>query len=336
MRFSIGGPGHLAKTRVSSAYRHYLARSWKVAKLWFSLRGIRFPSIVHLPREADKLLSQFVEEAHQQRIAFHIVKHAVLHAQFKYPHLRRHLPGTWSCLKSWQASKPWTPRRPMHRHAMLNAFLRALDHAMRAPTLQASFRWLVLGLFIRLGFWGLLRPGEMYRLTPAHISIIRRTGEPTVLVISITEPKTKRFGGRVQFSVVYDAGTVLWIEYLCLIAPKGQALWTGTGNLFRSMFAALMEEASLTILKYSPASLRSGGATDMFRSGITIERLKFLGRWKSLNTLVACIQEGVGYLNWSLLPLVTQAELLQRITRYQSVLDFPPRRPWSDLRSQLS
>ena len=69
----------------------------------------------------------------------------------------------------------------------------------------------------------------------------------------------------------------------------------------------------------------------MFLSGVTIERLKFLGRWRSLNTLVAYIQEGVGYLNWSLLPLATQAELLQRIARYQPLLDCPPRQPWNVL-----
>ena len=58
-------------------------------------------------------------------------------------------------------------------------------------------------------------------------------------------------------------------------------------------FASLLSELGLENLKLSRASLRPGKATALYVDAKSIERLRFIGCWRALETFEHYIQEAV-------------------------------------------
>ena len=61
----------------------------------------------------------------------------------------------------------------------------------------------------------------------------------------------------------------------------------GYRSLFKRAVAALGLSAT-----YVPHSLRHGGATTLYMSGVSVENIKVRGRWKRLDTCERYIQSG--------------------------------------------
>ena len=99
--------------------------------------------------------------------------------------------------------------------------------------------------------------------------------------------------GRSQFAVCYDGPTARWAKWWVAGLRPDRRLWTAPAPLFRALLRSVLSRAHLSHLRLSPASLRPGGITERFISGVSVARLRFAGRWASEASLGVYIQEAL-------------------------------------------
>ena len=93
------------------------------------------------------------------------------------------------------------------------------------------------------------------------------------------------------------------------------------------MWHELLADLGLESVGFLPAGLRAGAATHHFLGGTEIARLRFLGRWRNLQTLEHYIQEAVAAAAVSRIPKGAQ-ERLSEILSQKSLFAQPPAQAW--------
>ena len=147
-------------------------------------------------------------------------------------------------------------------------------------------------MLIGLGFFGLLRPGELLALTREDISLQNQLtfGAPCVTVC-IRKPKNFRQLGHSQFAVIKQPDVCNWIAWLCMKkSSRTHKLWTSSPQEFRKLFKFLGLKLLRSTRSFVPASLRAGGATLLFDQFDDVNRLRLLGRWTSMQSLEHYVQ----------------------------------------------
>jgi hypothetical protein len=83
---------------------------------------------------------------------------------------------------------------------------------------------------------------------------------------------------------------------------------------YRTFFARFHDVvAALGLPKvWTPASLRSGGATYLYRAGAAVDWIRLRGRWRTLAALEHYIQEAVSFLTCCVLPSACRCLVLSR------------------------
>ncbi len=74
------------------------------------------------------------------------------------------------------------------------------------------------------------------------------------------------------------------MEGHCRLLPGGT-------SAFRRLFSLTIKALGLESLRLTPASLRAGGATSRFATGMQLGQLKWWGRWAGLHALEHYVQE---------------------------------------------
>ena len=140
-----------------------------------------------------------------------------------------------------------------------------------------------MSVLLEVGFFSLLRPGELLNLTRQLVSLPGQLLGNAVqyAVVGILSPKNRRQLGRFQFAVCRSQNSTKWLAWLCHGLHPSERLWAGTGSDFRRRFKILLSYLGLEDLRFVPASMRAGGATYLFMNGVDPPRLKFCGRWAS-------------------------------------------------------
>ena len=154
-----------------------------------------------------------------------------------------------------------------------------------------------MSVLLEVGFFSLMRPGEMLALTRQLVSLPGQLlgNAAEFAVVGILSPENRKQLGKFQFAVCRSGNASSWLAWLCEGLHPAERLWPTTGKDFRKMFRILIDYLGLTELGFSPASLRAGGATYLFMHGVDPPRLKFYGRWSSERTLAHYLQESVTY-----------------------------------------
>ena len=148
-----------------------------------------------------------------------------------------------------------------------------------------------LALCLCLGFWGLLRTGEIFKLRLRHLLIQGHT-----MIVRLGETKT---GTRRQVDenvVVRHVPTILIAQtVLDLAGSRNDFVWPLPQRDFRQQFKHL---CSFFKLKgsFRPYSLRRGGATEDFRQHGLMEKSLLKGRWGTSAAARQYIQEGLSML----------------------------------------
>ena len=73
-------------------------------------------------------------------------------------------------------------------------------------------------------------------------------------------------------------------------------LWPLSLAEFRRYFRVCCSKLQLPKGLFTPASLRSGGATHLFLQQVPIDRIRLMGRWTSLTSLEVYVQESMSRL----------------------------------------
>lgn len=262
---------------------HLVENGWE----WKDLRSVK-------ARKIDQLLVDFVHRMHKsgEKSSLRVAKHAVLFTQAWRPRLRKALPCTWQALRSWEELKPSKFRAPLP--LPLLAVLTCASRHMAFFECEAQQRdlWLTFSTLLLVGFYALLRPGELLKLSAADITLPNSfsMGCPFA-VVRIRSPKNSRQMGSQQFAEVRHPDAVNWLVWLVGKRKEpAELLWKSSQNRFRMMFRRLTQKLQIEHLKLSPASLRAGGATWMLDEKIEVSKIRFSGRWANLRSLEHYLQ----------------------------------------------
>jgi hypothetical protein len=225
-----------------------------------------------------------------------MARHSLLAIEKRVRNLKGKLGECWEVIESWRQEVPGSLRPPMYLPAMLAMAVTGRLLA-EASSGHDALLWWSFSVLIEVGFFGLLRPIEILKLTRGHVSLpgellSNALGFATCM---INNPKNRRQLGRIQFSVIRSANASLWLAWLCSGLTDPEKLWPASSGEFRNRFKRVLEYLHLNGQKFVVASLRAGGATHLFMNGLDPPRIKFYGRWASEKSLGHYLQESVAF-----------------------------------------
>jgi hypothetical protein len=210
---------------------------------------------------------------------------------------------SWDCIASWKMELPVRMRVPVPVDLAVAAACLALAFGVTGSR-PLRWRWVSLGMLILIGFYGMLRPTEIWNLRTDDIipaGDVRLPGVSTV-VLRILDPKNRAFMGREQFVMIEETATVAWLTWWVEHFPLGSRLFQGTRSAFESMFRELFCHLGCGGLGVTLGSLRTGGTTFFYTKHCSMSWLQFRGRWKSQASLLHYVQEGMAALVGARIP----------------------------------
>lgn len=289
------GVEKLRWSKYSVAYQRRLLESGQALQCYLKKTGMR-GSLIQTGKamHVDECLVQFIRELHggKSRSGLRVAKHAVLLIQFLRPRLRRKLQGAREALKAREEKSPSRFRPPVPLPILICLVCKARLLAEKALSDRDKKLWMIFSALALVGFFGLLRPGELLNLRSADVVLpnsLALAGE--FAVVRIVRPKNARQMGSQQYVEIRHPDAINWLSWLKCQAPKPEStLWPSTATKFRVLFKHICSSLQLETLRLSPASLRAGGATWLVDEGVEISRIRFLGRWAHMRSLEHYIQ----------------------------------------------
>ena len=141
----------------------------------------------------------------------------------------------------------------------------------------------------------MLRPFEFLRLRASDILVPSTSLTlASAAFVYVGAPKMRRLGARREHARVDEPEVVELLEaYLPLLSPEAP-VFPGGSAMFRKQLAALMSFFGIPSVEpdgITPASLRPGGATYLYRCTDSPEKVRYRGRWMSARMLEIYIQE---------------------------------------------
>lgn len=288
----------LRLNRYSKAYRSRLLSGGQKLERFLRGDGSTLNKLLNSrPPVVDEILESFVMAMHGEKnngVNMRQAKHAVLLLQILRPELKHQLKKSWETLKAWEESLPSGMRSPLPVTLLVAMICQARILAFEADDDSSKAKkWLRVSMLLGLGFFGLLRPGEMLALKRKHICFPNSiTFALPAVTVTIEKPKNFRQLGTSQFVTIKQPDTCNWIVCCCHDMKATDPLWNFSQSEFRRCFKTLLSTLCCDECKFSPASLRAGGATFLFDQCSDIGRLRLMGRWASMQSLEHYIQVG--------------------------------------------
>ena len=285
-------PMHLRRDRYGAAYLGRLSEGFEVFKKFLLYMNIVWSEVCQYPaRMVDRLCVDFVQWCYDCAFNLSTATHGLLAVQHKL-HLKRQLSEAWESIRTWKTEEPPSTRTPFSPYLLSAILLYCVSTGMRCSGRDRALYFGALVVF-RVGFYGLLRPVEIIELTVRQLgfpdSIL--LGGGSALVVLIFRPKTRRYLGRRQFSMVNDEDTVAWVKWFCNGLGPDDKVFPGSAGELRRILKKAIDFFGLRGLGLTLAGLRTGGATYFFRKDENIGKLQFMGRWRQQVTLQHYLQE---------------------------------------------
>ena len=105
-------------------------------------------------------------------------------------------------------------------------------------------------------------------------------------------------------------------------------LWPSSAVVFRRVFDWALSRLQLAELRFTPAGLRAGGTTHLFRTGMPLSTVKYRGGWAADRTLAAYVQEGMAAMVWNSLPSESAQALAATARKNSDLLLHAPHLAW--------
>ena len=326
----------LERTRTSKTYRGHLQHGLAVLLHWVSLSAFAAMDWLGDPLLAHQVLCEFVDHVFRTGGKIGLGRHAILSVQTARRELRGKLGRAWDTIKSWQLKLPLNSRVPMPEVLVRAFFSYSLAEALSCSKDLDVLSAFSFAILVRLAFHCLLRPAELLKLTAADFRLPASAYEPRVAVVRLTDPQNRATLGRFQFAMVEDEELVSWLELFLAGVDGTVKLWPGGADKFGKRFAHTLARLGLYRLPLTPGCLRPGGATRLFLDGISINALKYRGRWRQEGSLEVYIQEAMCHLLSTELSPAEHANIHALLQSSLAQWASPPSSPWSTFFSRGS
>ena len=185
------------------------------------------------------------------------------------PKLKGQLQAAWRLLKTWHVNEVPNRAPPLPEHVL---------HAMVG---WAFFhQHFSFGVSLLLGYYAMLRTGELIGLRSSHL-LCERNNTKVVVSLGLTKGG-KRQGAAESCVVGYDMVVKFLKQWKSLATPL-----TGFANTpahWRSLFSEALQGLDLGNFGFRPYSLRRGGATWWFNRRRSLDKILVQGRWQTPKT----------------------------------------------------
>ena len=197
------------------------------------------------------------------------------------PKLKHNLPGSWRLLKTWSVHEI-----PSRAPPMTEAVLRAMV-GWAVTQGHETF-----GLSLLVGFYGLLRTGELLALQAWQIHMVS-ANQPAVINLGLTKAGKRQGAAE---SITLSEKHVLHHLWEWKRRVPGHTFLTLKPHAWRNLFSECVRKLKLAAWEFRPYSLRRGGATHLFVKGGSLDRVILAGRWTALKTAKIYINSGLAML----------------------------------------
>ena len=247
---------------------------------------------LHLPPDIsslDPLVGDYVEHLWATGCGRALASDTVAAIQDSQPQTRNRLPSVWRLMKAWSMNEIPNRAPPMPESVVQSmaglAFFRS-DYCF--------------GISLLLGFYGMLRTGELLSVKSTHITMSRECG-PAVLSLGYTKG-----GRRMGAAESVTIGVVPLCRFLWkwMHSTSRTSLLCPTSHVWRQRFNVYLQDLKFHSFSFRPYSLRRGGSTFWFGQHSSLDKLCVQGRWASQKTARIYINEGLAllaelHLNWT-------------------------------------
>lgn len=233
-------------------------------------------------REAlDGLLCDYLELLWSTGEGRGLASDTVAGLQDRDPRLRGQLLGSWRLLKAWNMQEIPNRAPPFPE-----------------SVLQVMVGWAIFkeeplfALSLLIGFYGLLRTGELYDL---HRQSISMESGHKVAVIALGLTKGGKRTGAAE-STTLNVAEVLRRLWQWRNSPSLSSKLVSSIYKWRQLFHQCLESLGIHDMGFRPYSLRRGGATFWFQRHGSFDKLLVQGRWQSSKTARVYLNEGLALL----------------------------------------
>ena len=268
---------------------------------WMEKTGRSYPARCEA---MDQICCAWAEHLWHEGDAKSILSNSLCGLTFFCEGLRGKLHGSWKLFKAWGKS----------------------EVVHRAPPLPMLFAQALAGEFARQGFCS-----AAVLILVAHHCMLRtcemlslRTGDfadgKDGIMLTLRETKMGQRVGIHQQTTVVDPWLVSRLRRAIHATPIGQLLIGMTPARFRALWSISRTQTGVP-RRYTPYSLRRGGATAMFSCCGSFDKVADTGRWASISAcrlyITTGLQELAGADELDLL-----AQTMAKHVRYLSILDW--------------
>ena len=272
---------------------------------------------LQLPRQRDQLdplVAEYIEHLWASGEGRGLASDTVASLQDFDPRLKGRLNITWRLLKTWHVNEvpnraPPIPEKTLH--AMIGW---ALFH-----------EHYTFALSLQLGFYALLRTGELHALTASSI-FMTGPGKPAVISLGLTK-SGKRVGA--AESVTLHAHEPLRRLWHWKKQSQPRDLLVPSSSQWRTMFSKCLDSLGLNDFSFRPYSLRRGGSTFWFHKHGNFDKLLVLGRWQAVKTARIYLNDGLAMLAEMNMPVRSLKPFHQV---YTNSLSAPLPKTWANLK----
>ena len=250
--------------------------------------------------QLDDVTSEWVQKCWECGDSLHIVNDGLCGLHHYLPWTRGQIPTAWRLFKVWRKVEAPNRAPPLTKTLIYYALsMYAIQHDN-----------LVFASLLLLGFFGLLRTGELLQLRSRDILV----GDQQVL-LSLKDTKTG-LRNAAQETVALDDPLALEMLRALKAIKSSQGLdnvpiWTKSHQSFRNEFAFHCKKFRLQEFNFRPYSLRRGGATHIFQESGSMELALLKGRWSSTKVAKIYLSDGLSYL-----PGLTFSAETRRLLRF--------------------
>lgn len=239
--------------------------------------------LVQKPKALDLALAEWIEDRYADGEGVTAIADTLSGLHHFSPNLRGKLQKSWRLFQLW---------RRLERPSQAPPFPESFVEALVARSLEV--RDFSFAICLALGFWGMLRTGEILSLTPSQLMLGRKD-----LVVQLGYTKTGLRRRQDENVVITHRATVVlaevFLEERRADHTTHEAIYTRGALAFRKQFQQAM--AFFHFGKtFRPYSLRRGGATAHFRRCGLMESTLIKGRWATNQAARQYIQEGLSVL----------------------------------------
>ena len=132
-------------------------------------RKTKWPSMATRHQQNPKWWIQLLNNL--SRACVRVAKHAILYVQAARPRLRKTLKSAWAVLRAWEEHVPGSFRPPLPLTLLAAMTCQSRLQAARDDSRSSSSIWHVFGTLLNVGYFALLRPGELLKLKTFDIML---------------------------------------------------------------------------------------------------------------------------------------------------------------------